>query len=619
MHATRRQAKAIASIPSEARRLRMLLVVGVLSILGGRPLAAQEDPQLNQLAASAQGILKKYCYGCHGIKQEVFGLDVLDREKLVRKRVNAPSYVQPGEPDASLLLQRMTSDLAPMPPEEIASRPSAAEIETIRQWVLRGAPEVKDVTRPFVDERHVLEAILTHLSRLNIAEKPHFRYLSLANVHNDPLVKDEDLRLFRAGVVKLLNSVSRSPEIVQPPLIDAPRQRPQDGVVFAIDLRQLGWDRNLWLGVLKDYPYGLTYNDSQLRGLVQSIEQLTGEANFDGIPYVRADWFVKTASQPQHYHRLLGLPETIDALERQLGVDVAADFRDNRMMRAAMGTSGVSKHNRLIDRHVGRGAGATGYYYRSYDFGKSFGRAVLFRFPLGPRNLAGNGFGEQAGFEADGGEVIWQLPNGFQGYLIVDGAGRRIDRAPVDIVRDLTETSGSPVVANGISCLGCHKTGMQSYENALREGAGLASEARDKVDLLYRSPDEMNRVVEADRQKFSQAVLNAIGPYLQVNSAGVSASEVLAGLPEPISALVRYYDRDIGPEQAAVDLGFNDTSRLTVFNQKLQELGLAPLAQGRRIPRQMWDTLEESSASVFQRAALALGVGSGRQPVQIIE
>jgi mono/diheme cytochrome c family protein len=618
MRATHPRALSIPSLLPHVRFVWGLLVAGMLTLLAASPAAA-EDAELNQLAASAQGILKKYCYGCHGIKQEVFGLDVLDREKLVRKRVNAPSYVNPGDPDSSLLLQRMTSELAPMPPEEIASRPSPAEIETIRQWVTRGAPEAKQVSRPPVDERHVLEAILTHLSRLNIAEKPHFRYLSLANVHNDPLVKDEDLRLYRAGVVKLLNSVSRSPEILQPRLIDAPPQRPLEGVVFAIDLRQLGWDRNLWLSVLKEYPYGLTYNNSELRGLVQSIEQLMGEANFDGVPYVRADWFVKTASQPQHYHRLLGLPTTIAELERQLGVDVAADFRDNRMMRAALGTSGVSKHNRLIDRHVGRGSGATGYYYRSYDFGKSFGRAVLFRFPLGPRDLSGNAFGEQAGFEADGGEIIWQLPNGFQGYLIIDGQGQRIDRAPVDIVRDLTETAGSPVVNNGISCLGCHKTGMQSYENALLEGAGLAPEARDKVDLLYRRPEDMNQVVEADRQKFSQTVLTAIGPYLQINSAGVSASEVLAGIPEPISTLVRYYDRDMGPEQAAAELGFNDTSRLSVFNQKLQELGLVPLAQGKRIPRQMWDTLEESSASVFQRAALALGVGSGRQPVQVIE
>ena len=76
--------------------------------------------------------------------------------------------------------------------------------------------------------------------------------------------------------------------------------------------------------------------------------------------------------------------------------------------------------------------------------------------PLGP-NFPGRRFDSPA-FDHDGGEVIFHLPNGLQAYLLVDAAGQRIDKAPVEIVSDPSRPDRS--VLNGISCMGCHNQGM---------------------------------------------------------------------------------------------------------------------------------------------------------------
>ena len=54
--------------------------------------------------------------------------------------------------------------------------------------------------------------------------------------------------------------------------------------------------------------------------------------------------------------------------------------QDDKLARAGFTTSGVSKHNRLVERHE-RGYGA---YWKSYDFKSDDGTANLIGFPLGP-------------------------------------------------------------------------------------------------------------------------------------------------------------------------------------------------------------------------------------------
>src|SRR5438270_690504 len=138
---------------------------------------------------------------------------------------------------------------------------------------------------------------------------------------------------------------------------------------------------------------------------------------------------------------------------------------------ARSATSGVSSQNRLVDRHPA----LYGAYWKSYDFKHNEGKGNLFRFPLGPA-FGDNPFPNQA-FEHAGGEIIFNLPNGLQGYLLVDAKGRRIDVGPADVVADSLRTSGTTEVANGLSCMACHDQGMRKFKDTVRAGLGVAGSA----------------------------------------------------------------------------------------------------------------------------------------------
>ena len=119
----------------------------------------------------------------------------------------------------------------------------------------------------------------------------------------------------------------------------------------------------------------------------------------------------------------------------------------SRRSGPAFNGSGVSQNNRLIERHKS----PYGSYWKSYDFGGNTGRQNLFEHPLGPG-------GGSDSFQHDGGEIIFTLPNGLQGYLLVDAAGKRIDKGPTSIVSDPKRPDRA--VTNGVSCMSCHYTGV---------------------------------------------------------------------------------------------------------------------------------------------------------------
>ena len=106
---------------------------------------------------------------------------------------------------------------------------------------------------------------------------------------------------------------------------------------------------------------------------------------------------------------------TCSELERQLRVDVAQDIQQERVARAGFIGSGISRNNRILERHDAQ----NGAYWRTYDFDAIPqnltdrdlllpDRRNVFAYPLGP-GLADNAF------QHAGGEIIFNLPNGLHG------------------------------------------------------------------------------------------------------------------------------------------------------------------------------------------------------------
>ncbi|MGE0605851.1 MAG: c-type cytochrome domain-containing protein [Pirellulales bacterium] len=571
-----------------------LLCVAFASSL--QVVSAQAASDL-ELAEQGYAILKQYCHRCHGVNFAVDGLDVLDHEGLLKDRgPQRDPWVTPGNPEASPIWDRV-GVRQDMPPDE-AAQPTDAEREILKQWIAAGAKFPVREERAFATEESILRPIRDHLKATPKEDRQFQRYLSLhALFNNHKQVTIDELRLGRAALSKLVNSLSWKDKIVPPLALDASQ------TVFNIDLRNYGWDKkDLWNEVVKVYPYGMNlsaHRDDSVRRLASEIRQLSG----DDLAYVRADWFIATASRPPLYHTMLELPENIKELRAKLNVFPKEDFMDNSLARAGLITSKVSKQNRLLDRH----SSLYGYYWESYDFKQNDGTGDLQQFPLGPK-FDNHPFVFQA-FEHDGGEMIFSLPNGLQGYYLSDAKGNRINEGPIQIVRDSLETSGTPVIVNGLSCMSCHSRGVVRFEAeaALRDNTPFSGTVRDKVQKLYKHQSEFDEMMAKDEARFLAAVEAAAGQYLQVEG---DAGKSIGDFKEPIGTIARWYIRDLSPEVVAGEMGIENPAEIPAIvkgNPNLRKAGLAPLGTGGTIKRDVWGNQNENSPYFQFARALELG------------
>jgi hypothetical protein len=583
-------------ITSIAQLLLLLMLTGTTS----RPARAQDA----KLAENAQAFLRKYCYDCHGgpNDQGTRLTNVLDPKVLLAKPKNDKQkpFVVARDPKNSDVWLRAGKAPYRMPPDDAERKPSDDERKILEQWILAGAPSARanGRTPAFIDDAAALTAIRDHLrDKVQAADRPFQRYLTLVNLYNNPSVTDESIRIHRAAVSKLLNSLSWEKEITVPRPIDEPAR-----TILNFDLRAYGWNARDWVEVEKAFPYGVLHTEN--RPLLE-IETEIAKLTHTRLPVIRGDWFVATSSRPPLYDRLLKLPATLTELEvKTFGVYLERNFNNNTLRRGGLVTSGVSRHNRLVERH----RTPFGAYWRSYDFKSSAGRGNLLLFPLGPR-FHGNDFDDQA-FEQAGGEVIFNLPNGLQGYMLADAKDNRLDvPAPVGIVSDKSEASGTPEIVNGISCLACHSSGMKPFRDEIREHPAVFAAAREKVQQLHPLPDEMDKLLARDEDLFLRNLDEAMGDFLRFGELDkADIRELVRRLNEPVGEVARLYTKDLTPEAVAAELGLPNVDALQGAirgNPRLQEFGLGPLLDTHALKRELWD---DNRFSLFHRVANEFGL-----------
>jgi len=207
----------------------------VLSLAAFLPGSARADEDSKSLASKAMGILEKHCSRCHGVAKESGDLDVRDRKSLLGKTDDGTAYILPKEPGKSYILERIKK--GEMPPS--GAKVSAEDAKTLEEWVKEGAPESSDKEKPraYISFEETLSAIRDHMRAADEEDQPYLRYFLLTSAHNDPRVKDSDLRMYRAALSKAINSLTWKRNIVLPKAVD------DAGTIFAIDLRDLDWDR----------------------------------------------------------------------------------------------------------------------------------------------------------------------------------------------------------------------------------------------------------------------------------------------------------------------------------------------------------------------------------------
>src|SRR5262249_51638752 len=204
------------------------------------------DQDSGRLAAAAKAILAKNCARCHagGQAEGGFGF-ILDAKQLVERK-----KLIPGDAAKSRLFKKVQA--GEMPPEDEKPRPTPEEIAMLKAWIDAGAPAVTQAAagQNFISEKDVLVVVRDHLRSLPMEDQTFQRYFTLQHLHNNPSVSEEDLRWQRAALAKAVNSLSWKPRIVVPKALD------KDETVFAVDVRDLDWDRRrVWDEVSKHYPY----------------------------------------------------------------------------------------------------------------------------------------------------------------------------------------------------------------------------------------------------------------------------------------------------------------------------------------------------------------------------
>jgi mono/diheme cytochrome c family protein len=484
---------------------RWLVALGLVSTL---PVHAAEP-----LAARARGVLECYCYQCHGrggTAKGGFGY-VLDRDRLVNHK-----KIVPGKADESELYQRVRD--REMPPKGKTPRPTPQDVALLEKWIAAGAPALPSPPRTFVSTAELHRLMREDLHSISARHRKFIRYLSFTHLYNAGR-PDTELRTAGQALSMLVNSLSWHPRINRPHPVDTAQ------TLFRIDLRDHRWTARTWDRLVAVYPYRQPPEDTAARAIA-------GETGCEDF-HLRGDWFVATASRGKLYYDTLELPTTDRAVERLLQVDVARDLREETVARAGFNGSGVSKNNRILERHDA----AFGAYWRSYDFRDNTERQNIFEHPLGP--AAG-----KVSFRPAGGEVIFHLPNGFHGYFLVNGDGRRVEKAPVEIVSDPLRPDRQ--VEAGLSCLTCHARGLIPKDDQVRghiekNRTAFARDTAETIRALYPPSARFRGLLEHDNRRYARAL----------EEAGVVPDE-----HGPVSAVTLRYEGVIDQKAAAAELGF---------------------------------------------------------------
>jgi serine/threonine-protein kinase len=579
--------------------------------LAGSPAQAQPP----DLGPAVKQIFQKNCFECHGGSNGTArGVKILDRNVLV----DGKKVVVPKDPAKSKVFQRITStdDGIVMPPDG-RTLLTKAEIELVKNWIAAGAPDFdaavsqgpipSGVVPPIpprpsgiagvpipqreppakvlqlpgepaaaavqgangLSIKYVLGEILRDVRTLDGETRRKVRYFSIAHLKTAG-AKDEELDLHRQALAKAINHLHFQRELIQPTPIDKLQ------TIYRIDLRQLGWDRAIFQGagnvsmnpfdlVLLEYPYGMIYNNT---GIYTSLvrDYIVPSQMVRPVPFVRADWFVSRATLPPLYYDLLGLPNTLKELERELGVDSKSNIASGKAFRAGMVQSGVSRFNRVVERHVG----TFGYYWRSYDYASS----------VGPKSIVT----DPVRLDPDGGEMVFALPNGLQGYFIVNGKGERLDAAPQTIVEDTTADSihEGQTVQSGLTCMRCHETGMKTFTDDIRPSVLKLTSAnfdRQRALDLYPEKETMDRFVKEDTDRFVNAMTKLLGKPQET---------------EPAGPVAKRFESKFDLAEASAELGRTSPEGLdrTFGQAEFVRAGLSPLVRSDKgkVARDSWET-----------------------------
>lgn len=497
-------------------------------------LAPADEQALDFLSQWAIELLETRCSSCHADGDGGPGAlhDV--------PRSIASGLILPGSGATSPVVLRLLDGSAPH--AGARSLPSVGETALLARWIDQlpvTSPE-PCIRLPFrsLDEDYALLA--ADIGAQPASARPFIRYLGLTYTSNagscGPALERQRWALFQA-----INSVSIQPDIARPVAIDA------SGLIYRIDLRQYGWERGLdvdadgvaehadaWLALLA----AASPHAAELSGPeADLVHTETGSA----VAYLPVNAFVHAVTGGALYNALVGAPpgheQAWAALgDEERGVFVRAGFSQNG------GPWGPSREA-LVARAAPSGATERQQWF------------IVEMNEVDSESLY------DAPFEVNPGlahQVIFNLPNGLQAYLMIDPDGERVDGGLENCRSDVCRAH-APFEAG--LCNACHGSGLLPARDEIRSFTetnfpryGLSSEELAAVLGEYPVVSEFDALVRRDTDLHRDAL----------ERAGVPT-----GAADPASSLFLQFEREpLTLARAAGELGASTET----LQQKLTEL-----------------------------------------------
>lgn len=543
-----------------------------------------DDPFTSEMGKQVKSILDVNCGQCHSNGVALGDMNyILDLNELIKQ-----GKIIPGDASDSQIFIRMQQQS--MPPAFIRDqRPTFGQIELVGQFI--DSMELAEECDPlaFMTQDEMISAMARDVSTLDEGDQPFTRYLTITyNSNAGGCGRELDRQ--RYALYKGINSVSTNNRITQPVAID------DDKTIFRIDIRDYNWDRALdleddnivdftdaWLAIVDaSAPYAVEFEGDQADDLKLDTQT--------AIPFLPVNAFIQSTEQGDLYYSLIGGRANLFVFEREvLNLDTQAEIAEDNLMRAGFSNSGVSKQERVLNR-FDNGIAAGQSYWLSFDFDGGNGNGVV--------NGVSNGFdvnvdnesiyADPLDFAFAGGEAIFSLPNGLQGYYVAAADGTRLDEAPVGVVIDPAQNNG--LVTNGASCHSCHQAGLITFTDTVKKyvidnANDFDNETFESVMAQYPDKAVFQRQMDLDSAMHVRAV---------------EASGVPPKAPDAITRV--YLDFQLGDITAAYAAGeLNVTKEELLDNLNELDPRLAPLGEpGGAVNRDIFDAAYFDAICILQ-------------------
>ncbi|HEU4578510.1 MAG TPA: hypothetical protein VFS67_09660 [Polyangiaceae bacterium] len=356
------------------------------------------------------------------------------------------------------------------------------------------------------------------LARQDADDRLFLRYISLANRLNQGACA-ADLEFDRLALVKTINSVSTDTSVV------IPRAVGSDGALLRIDLRDLGWDEPIvvdgnaftdkWEAIISASEFAVEFEGDQADDIKLDTNTL--------VPVLNADALMDVALKNNLYYEMLGIAESEDELLEQLGIDEEGQEEQGLVIRAGTSQSRLSRQPTVLERLELENR--VGFYWSRYDLADETAGQSIFANPLG--------------FQEDAILTIFSLPNGFNAYVIFDGAGVR--QTETEVVLDPDEAE----MENSVSCNGCHAAGLNPVTDEVRDyvranSRDFNADEFEEIQESFLEQAEIDATLRGDAQLYQSALARSGLDQLKI---------------DPVEAVYERFDGDVDLAVAAGDLG----------------------------------------------------------------